>query len=141
LTMKNDNSPTLPLSVPTGNPARLWLSYWPQQQPAIHTLKLTSVLVHPFGLRFETGSPFPLGTQLHIRLLLPPMTAIALQGVISDLEEAPLGDSLSIVSIRFTTIRETDRQRLTDFCHHRVPLRLRAHSIPQFSPKAVPSVQ
>ena len=139
--MKTVKAPTLPLSVSTGNPARLWLSYWPQQQPAIHTLKLTSVLIHPFGLRFETASPFPLGTQLHVRLLFPPTTAIALQGIISDIEEVTSGNSHSIISIRFTTIRETDRQRLTDFCHHRVPIRLRAHSIPSLDPHSVSSFQ
>ena len=136
--MKNIQSSPLPLAVPTGNPARLWLSFWPQEHPAIHTLKLTSVLIHPFGLRFETASPFPVGTPLQIRLLLPPMTAIALQGVISDLDECTSPIPRSIVSIRFTTIRESDRKRLTDFCQHRIPLRLRAHCIPQFPMPSFP---
>ncbi len=104
---------------------RLWLSFWPQQEPAVHHLKLTHLKVHPFGLQFETDRELAPGTPLELRLLLPPMTAIALRGTVTCTK-----NSLHQfrTSIRFTTIRDSDRKRLEDFITKRCMVRLRAGS-------------
>ncbi len=107
--------------------ARLWLSFWPQHEPAIHRLKLTNLKIHPFGLQFETDRELAPGTPLELRLLLPPMTAIALKGMVT-FTNTTLTKFLT--SIRFTTIRDSDRKRLADFTAKRRMVRLRARCSP-----------
>ncbi len=107
--------------------ARLWLSFWPQQEPAIHRLKLTNLRIHPFGLQFETEQELQPGTPLELRLLLPPMTAIALKGMVTHIESS---SHKFLTSIRFTTIRDTDRKRLDEFTNKRRTIRLRARCLP-----------
>ena len=106
--------------------ARLWLSFWPQDKPAVHRLKLTTLKIHPFGLQFEVEHELQAGMPLEIRLLLPPMTAIALKGMVTHCEAS---EGKYLTSIRFTTIRDTDRKRLADFTDHRRVVRLRAGSL------------
>ena len=113
--------------------ARLWLSFWPQQEPAVHRLKLTNLRIHPFGLQFETEQELQPGTPLELRLLLPPMTAIALKGMVTHIESA---SRKFITSIRFTTIRETDRKRLDEFTSKHQTIRLRAQCLPLTSAPA-----
>ena len=107
--------------------ARLWLSFWPQQEPAVHRLKLTNLRIHPFGLQFETEQDLQPGTPLELRLLLPPMTAIALKGMVTHIESS---SHKFLTSIRFTTIRDTDRKRLDEFTNKRRTIRLRARCMP-----------
>jgi hypothetical protein len=113
--------------------ARLWLSFWPQQEPAVHRLKLTNLRIHPFGLQFETEQELQPRTPLELRLLLPPMTAIALKGMVTHIESS---SHKFLTSIRFTTIRETDRKRLDEFTSKRQTIRLRARCMPSTSAPA-----
>ena len=111
-----------PLTPPTwmnsATRARLWLSYWPLMEPAVHTLKLATVKIHEYGLQFESDHALPL------RLLLPPMTAIAVKGLVIH-EDSPLPHgALHQISVRFTTIRESDRRRLVDYTNARRVVRL-----------------
>lgn len=99
----------------SGASVRLWLSYWPLKEPAIHTLKLTTVKIQEYGLQFESDHALPFGTTLHLRLLLPPMTAIAVQGLVIHEEPQPAKSAKPLLSVRLTTIKETDRRRLVDF--------------------------
>ena len=115
---------------------RLWISYWPKEAPAIHVLKLASLLVHPYGLQVESVQPLSPGTPLHVRLLLPPMTAISAEGRVLR-QEKPLPSSPSWLTIQFTRIRERDRQRLAELleqgrAHPRrsVTRRIRASTAP-----------
>jgi len=116
--------------------ARLWLSFWPLDEPAVHRLKLTNLRIHPFGLQFETVQELQPGTPLEIRLLLPPMTAIALKGMVT---HTKLSSRKFITSIRFTTIRDTDRKRLDEFTNKRQTIRLRARCVPSTSAPAATS--
>jgi len=109
---------------------RLWLSYWPHDEPAIHRLKLTNLKIHPFGLQFETDQELAQGTSLEIRLLLPPMTAIAVKGTVTF---TTISLNKCMTSIRFTMIRESDRKRLADFTANRRMVRLRARCSPTTS--------
>jgi len=104
---------------------RLWLSYWPILDPAVHTLKLTTVKIHEYGVQFQSDHPLPFGTSLQLRLLLPPMTAIALQGLVIHEESLTSRDTPHQISVRFTTIRDSDRQRLVEFTRVRRVARLR----------------
>jgi hypothetical protein len=108
------NLPALPTWMNSGTSARLWLSYWPLMEPAVHTLKLTTLKIHEYGLQFESDHALSFGTPLHIRLLLPPMTAIAVQGLVIH-EEPATQEGKHLVSVRFTSIREADRRRLGDY--------------------------
>ena len=126
--MASTHKPPNPLTPPTwmnsATCARLWLSYWPLMEPAVHTLKLATVKIHEFGLQFESDHELPLGTTLHLRLLLPPMTAIAVKGLVIH-EDSPLPHgALHRISVRFTTIRESDRRRLVDYTSARRVVRL-----------------
>ncbi|MDT7042398.1 PilZ domain-containing protein [Candidatus Nitronereus thalassa] len=109
---------------------RLWISFWPQHEPAVHHLKLTNVKIHPFGLQFETHRELPSGTPLEIRLLLPPKTAMALKGTVTHTQAGAPSPHKFLTSIRFTMIRETDRKRLDDFAVNRSITRLRARCSP-----------
>ena len=112
-----------PFAPPTwmnsGASARLWLSYWPLKEPAIHTLKLTTMKIHEYGLQFESDSALQFGTTLHLRLLLPPMTAIAVQGLVIHEESHPTKRGMHLISVRLTTIRDSDRRRLVDYSSSR----------------------
>ncbi|MEC4671723.1 MAG: hypothetical protein VST66_07555 [Nitrospirota bacterium] len=123
---KSPHRNNLPNWTSTGTKARLWLSYWPDEEPAVHTLKLTNLIIHPFGLQFEATQPLEPETHLHIRLLLPPMTAIVAQALVTHSDPASPSASGHMVSARFTTIRDTDRRRLADFTSKRPMARLRA---------------
>ncbi len=107
--------------------ARLWLSFWPQHEPAVHRLKLTNLKIHPYGLQFETEQELQPGIPLEIRLLIPPMTAIALRGMVTHTESS---SRKFITSIRFTTIRDTDRKRLDKLTAKPRTIRLRARCLP-----------
>lgn len=123
-TMKRAKKPANTPPPFAGTSARLWLGYWPEQQSAVHTLKLTQVLINPFGLRFKTTKRLDRGTHLHLRILFPPITALALHGLVSYV--GPATETGYLVSIRFTTIRDSDRQWLSSFVAHRAAIRLRA---------------
>ena len=88
-------------------------------QPAVHTLKLTTVRIHEFGIQFESDQALEFGTVIQIRLLLPPMTAIALQGLVIHQDGPTTKSTQHLLSVRFTTIRESDRRRLADFSQAR----------------------
>ena len=109
---------------------RLWISFWPQHEPAVHHLKLTNVKIHPFGLQFETNRELPSGTPLEIRLLVPPKTAMALKGTVTHSQSEGASQQKFLTSIRFTMIREADRKRLDDFTVNRSVVRLRARCAP-----------
>ncbi len=126
-TKKRPHQQETPTWIGTSSAARVWLSFWPQHEPAIHRLKLTNLKIHPFGLQFETDQELAQGTPLELRLLLPPMTAIALKGMVT-FTNTTLNKFLT--SIRFTTIRDSDRKRLADFTAHRRTVRLRAQCSP-----------
>lgn len=111
-----------PLWMNAGSPARLWLSYWPMLEPAVHTLKLTTVRIHEFGIQFEADHDLPFGTTIHLRLLLPPMTAIAVQGLVIHQDGFTTKSPHHLISVRFTTIRESDRRRLAEFSKDRKPM-------------------
>ena len=113
--------------------ARLWLSFWPQDEPAVSRLKLTNLKIHPFGLQFETDRELQPGTPLELRLLLPHMSAIALKGTVM---HSRVASRKFFTSIRFTTIRDTDRKRLADFISKRRTIRLRARCLPSTSAPA-----
>gem|GEM_PF-6971190 len=93
----------------------------------MHRLKLTNLKIHSFGLQFETEQELQPGTLLELRLLLPPMTAIALKGTVTHTTRS---SPKYVTSIRFTTIREPDRKRLDDFTANRRTIRLRARCSP-----------
>ncbi|RMH06464.1 MAG: hypothetical protein D6704_07305 [Nitrospirae bacterium] len=97
---------------------RLWISYWPKEAPAVHVLKLASLLVHPYGLQVESKQPLSPGTSLHVRLLLPPMTAISAEGRVLR-QEKPGPSSPFWLTIQFARIRERDRQRLAELLEQR----------------------
>lgn len=117
----------IPNWVDVSSTVRLWLSFWPHDEPAIHRLTLTNLKIHPFGLQFETDQELAQGTPLEIRLLLPPMTAIALKGTVTFTK---ISLNKFLTSIRFTMIRESDRKRLADFTANRRMVRLRARCSP-----------
>lgn len=129
--LASTKKPTHPKETPSlmdvSSAVRLWLSFWPQDEPAVHRLKLTNLKIHPFGLQFETDREFAQGTPLELRLLLPPMTAIALKGTVT-FTKTSLNKFMT--SIRFTIIRESDRKRLADFKANRRMVRLRARCSP-----------
>lgn len=129
-TKKHTDKQDTPTWMDVSSTARLWLSFWPQDEPAIHRLKLTHLKVHPFGLQFETDRELAPGTPVELRLLLPPMTAIALKGTVT-FTKTSLNKFMT--SIRFTTIRENDRKRLEDFTAKRRVVRLRARCSPTTS--------
>jgi len=116
--------------------ARPWLSVWPQHEPAVYRLKLTNLKIHPFGLQFETEQEIQPGTPLELRLLLPPMTAIALKGMFTHTKSS---SHKFIMSIRFTTIRDTDQKRLDEFTAKPRTIRLRARCLPSTSAPAATS--
>ncbi|MDA0739610.1 MAG: hypothetical protein O2999_13280 [Nitrospirae bacterium] len=126
-TKKRPHQQETPTWMGSSSSARLWLSFWPQHEPAIHRLKLTNLKIHPFGLQFPTDRELAPGTPVELRILLPPMTAIALKGSVT-ITEASLNKFLT--SIRFTMIRDSDRKRLADFTAHRRMVRLRARCSP-----------
>ncbi|MEC4674661.1 MAG: hypothetical protein VST68_10765 [Nitrospirota bacterium] len=99
----------------SGTSARIWLSYWPLPEPAIHTLKLTTVKIHEYGIQFESDQALPFGTTLYLRLLLPPMTAIAVQGLVVHEESCLTQETKHLISVRLTTIRDSDRRRLVEY--------------------------
>ena len=117
-----------PLTPPTwmnsATCARLWLSYWPLMEPAVHTLKLSTVKIHEYGLQFESDHALPFGTTLHLRLLLPPMTAIAVKGLVIHEDPQTTQGTQHRISVRFTTIRDSDRRRLVDYTNARRVVRL-----------------
>ena len=119
------NQPVPPTWMNSGTSVRLWMSYWPIREPAIHTLKMTMVKIQEYGLQFESDQALLFGTTLHIRLLLPPMTALAIQGLVIHEETHTTKESTHLISVRFTTIRETDRRRLGDFTKARLEGRRR----------------
>ena len=127
---RNQDPPTW---MEASSAARLWLSFWPQTEPAVHHLKLTNLKIHPFGIQFETEREINPGTVLELRLLLPPMTAIALKGTVT--HSVPSSNKF-LTSVRFTMIRETDRKRLDEFTTKRRTIRLRAR---RTSPSATTS--
>ena len=132
-TKKRTGKQDTPTWMDVSSAASLWLSYWPQDEPAIHRLKLTNLKVHPFGLQFETDQELAPGTPLELRLLLPPMTAIALKGTVTFTKTSR---KKFMASIRFTMIRESDHQRLEDFTANRRVVRLRARCSPTSSNSA-----
>ncbi len=119
-----------PIWMKASSAARLWLSFWPQHEPAVHRLKLTNLKIHPFGLQFETEQDLQPGTPLELRLLLPPKTAIALKGMVTHTESS---SRKFITSIRLTTIRDADRKRLDEFIAKPRTIRLRARCMPSTS--------
>lgn len=124
------SQPETPSWMETSSAARLWLSFWPPHEPANHRLRLTNLKIHSFGIQFETDRELASGTPLEIRLLLPPTTAIALKGTITFTKPNKNTTKRFMTSIRFTTIRESDRKRLDDFTTKRRTVRLRARCSP-----------
>jgi hypothetical protein len=124
------SQPETPSWMETSSAARLWLSFWPQHEPTIHRLRLTNLKIHPFGIQFETDRELASGTPLEIRLLLPPTTAIALKGTVTFTKPNENMTNRFMTSIRFTTIRESDRKKLDDFTAKRRTIRLRGRCSP-----------